>query len=63
LRANASVELRKVRHDFKVAPPISVDLFYSQFEHAFGPRSALPFGQQKKYLNTVQFINERLTQT
>lgn len=52
-----------VRHDFKVPPSISVDLFYSQFEHAFGSFSALPASQQKKYLNTIQFVNQRLTQT
>lgn len=52
-----------VRHDFKVPPPIAIELFYSQFEHAFGPLSALPPNQQKKYANTVRFINERLAST
>lgn len=48
------------RHDFKVAPPISVELFYSQFEHAFGPLSELGDGERNKYLNTTKFINSCL---
>jgi hypothetical protein len=48
------------RHDFKVKPPIAVELFYSQFEHAFGPFNALPASQQQKYVNTTNFVNERL---
>jgi len=51
------------RHDFKVKPPISVELFYSHFEDAFGPFSELPMSQQQKYVNTTDFINERLLQT
>ncbi|MCE2745970.1 MAG: hypothetical protein LW710_08690 [Burkholderiales bacterium] len=50
-------------HDFKVKPPISVELFYSQFEHAFGPFSNLPDRQRLKYENTVKFINEYLPKT
>lgn len=51
------------RHDFKVRPPISVELFYSQFERAFGPLAELPEKERRKYINTTCFINERLTQT
>lgn len=51
------------RHDFKVPPPISVDLFYSQFEHAFGPFASLSEREQRKYVNTTEFINEYLTRT
>jgi hypothetical protein len=48
------------RHTFKVCPPISVELFYSQFEHAFGPYSGLSEREQRKYANTTCFINEHL---
>ena len=51
------------RHDFKVKPPISVELFYSQFEHAFGPLSELPERERLKYVNTTHFINELLAET
>lgn len=52
-----------VRHDFKVKPPISVELFYSQFERAFGPLAALPEKERCKYSNTTKFVNERLAGT
>lgn len=52
-----------IRNDFKVPPPITVDLFYSQFEHAFGPLSELPEKERQKYVNTTHFINVRLAET
>lgn len=45
------------RNDFKVAPPISTDLFYSQFEHAFGSLASLPERERAKYANTTRFVN------
>jgi hypothetical protein len=51
------------RHDFKVKPPISAELFYSQFEHAFGPLSELPEKERRKYENTTLFVNECLSRT
>ena len=51
------------RHDFKVNPPISTELFYSQFEHAFGPLSELPERERIKYANTTNFINALLAET
>ncbi len=48
------------QHDFKVKPPISVELFYSQFEHVFGPFLFLPERERKKYVNTTEFINTHL---
>jgi hypothetical protein len=51
------------RHDFKVKPPISTELFYSQFEHAFGPLSGLAERERMKYANTTNFINELLAET
>ena len=50
------------RHDFKVKPPISTELFYSQFEHAFGPLAELPENERMKYVNTTNFINELLVE-
>jgi hypothetical protein len=50
------------RHDFKVKPPISTELFYSQFEHAFGPFSSLPDRERMKYVNTTRFINAHLAE-
>jgi hypothetical protein len=50
------------RHDFKVKPPISTELFYSQFEHAFGPLAELPERERMKYVNTTEFINARLAE-
>lgn len=50
------------RHDFKVKPPITVELFYSQFEHAFGPLVELPERERMKYVNTTTFINARLAE-
>jgi hypothetical protein len=49
------------KHDFKVKPPISTELFYSQFEHAFGPLYELPERERMKYVNTTNFINEHLS--
>lgn len=51
------------RHDFKVKPPITTDLFYSQFEDAFGPLSELEEDQLMKYVNTTNFINEHFKKT
>lgn len=51
-----------VSNDFKVKPPISVELFYSQFKHAFGPLNALPENERRKYSNTTEFINARLSE-
>lgn len=51
------------RHDFKVNAPISVEFFYSQFEHAFGPLSSLEDAAREKYVNTVKFINKHLVPT
>lgn len=51
------------RHHFKVTPPISTELFYSQFEHVFGPLEELPERERIKYVNTTKFINERLSET
>jgi hypothetical protein len=48
------------RHDFKVPPPISVELFYSQFFESFGPFAELGESERKKYINTTRFINARL---
>lgn len=45
------------RHDFKVQLPISVELFYSQFEHMFGPFDLLREQDRAKYVNTTEFIN------
>ncbi len=50
------------RHDFKVDAPIDVELFYSQFEHVFGPFTSLGESEQNKYINTTVFINEHLAQ-
>lgn len=44
-------------HDFKVKPPISVELFYSQFAESFGPLADLRPHDQQKYRNTADFIN------
>ncbi len=52
-----------VRHDFKVKHPISVELFYEQFEHAFGPLNALPERERRKYSNTTDFINRLLVES
>lgn len=52
-----------VRNDFKAKPPISVELFYSQFENAFGPLNSLPDKERKKYSNTTKFLNELLART
>lgn len=51
------------RHDFKVKPPIPTELFYSQFEHAFGPFASLPDRERQKYVNTTEFINACLQRT
>lgn len=48
------------KHDFKVKPPISTELFYSQFEHAFGKLHELAERERMKYVNTTKFINEHL---
>lgn len=48
------------RHDFKVPPPISTELFYSQFVDAFGPFVELGAAEQQKYINTTNFINLHL---
>lgn len=50
-------------HDFKVEPPISVELFYSQFAESFGPLAALSAHDQQKYINTTRFINACLQRT
>jgi hypothetical protein len=47
-------------HDFKVSPPISVAQFYQAFERAFGPYVDLANDVQVKYVNTAEFVNERL---
>jgi hypothetical protein len=49
------------KHDFKVKPPISTELFYSQFEHAFGPLHELPERERMKYVYTTEFINKHLS--
>jgi hypothetical protein len=51
------------RHTFKVAPPISIELFYSQFEHAFGPFLGLSEREKRKYVNTTEFTNAHLAGT
>jgi hypothetical protein len=48
------------RHDFKVPHPIPVELFYSQFAHAFGPFTDLGPTERQKYINTTDFINLHL---
>ena len=48
------------RTDFKVPLPISVELFYSQFEEAFGLFCDLGPSEQQKYINTTNFINLHL---
>jgi hypothetical protein len=52
-----------VRNDFKVKPPISVKLFYSQFESAFGPLNSLRNKERRKYRNTTKFMNDVLSKT
>ncbi len=44
-------------HDFKVEPPISLELFYSQFASFYGPLEGLREADKQKYLNTVAFLN------
>jgi hypothetical protein len=48
------------RHTFTVAPPISVTAFYGPLTRLFGPFSELPAAVQRKYQNTVSFINSQL---
>ena len=47
-------------HDLKVKPPVSVDLFYSMFSSWFGPFESLGENEQKKYIHTVEFMNQML---
>ena len=49
-------------HDLKVNPPVSLELFYSMFSHWFGPFESLGENEQKKYINTVEFMNKMLSE-
>lgn len=49
-------------HDFKVEPPISTELFYSQFEDALGPLQELREQDRMKYIYTTDFINKHLSE-
>ena len=48
------------RNNFTARPPITVQQFYQAFESMFGSYDDLPISVQKKYENTVSFVNERL---
>jgi len=51
-----------VRNDLRVETPITINLFYSQFERVFGPLALLPENDRRKYINTTTFINARLAE-
>ena len=50
------------RKNFMVKPPIGIADFYAPFARLFGPLNALPPAARAKYENTVEFINDRLSQ-
>jgi hypothetical protein len=47
-------------NNFTVQPPVSVQQFYQAFQSMFGCFEQLPESVQRKYTNTVEFINNRL---
>jgi hypothetical protein len=50
-----------VANDLKFNPPFSAQQFCQPFESDFGPFEKLPDNVQAKYENTVNFINEQLS--
>ena len=51
---------RSHRHNFTIAPPLTVDGFYRAFVQFFGPWSSLRPEDRGKYEITVNFINAML---
>lgn len=47
-------------HDFNVPLPIVTEQFYQAFASTFGDFEGLPEKDRKKYINTVDFINEKI---
>ncbi|MBN2107072.1 MAG: hypothetical protein JW832_06560 [Deltaproteobacteria bacterium] len=44
-------------HDWFGPVPLTIDVFYRQFEDTFGPYESLPQSVKSKYENTVNFFN------